>query len=110
MIAREYFTLTGNTFTREYKVDDTLLPNAYIGVVALAVNPLGSTRSYAVGYGEIIADVTQKQAILTLTPDKLAYKNRESVTLDMTLSDRSGNPLQGEVAVMVVDESLIRLL
>ena len=94
MIAREYFTLTGNTFTREYKVDDTLLPNAYIGVVALAPMNSGSTRSYAVGYGEILADATQKEAILTLTPDKLAYKNRESVTLDMTFSDRSGNPLQ----------------
>ncbi len=32
------------------------------------------------------------------------------MNLDLTLTDRSGNPLQGEVTLMVVDESLIRLL
>ena len=32
------------------------------------------------------------------------------MTVDVILTDRSGNPLQGEVTVMVVDESLIRLL
>lgn len=30
IISREVFTLSGNTFTREYKVDDTLIPNAYV--------------------------------------------------------------------------------
>ena len=39
-MSHEYFTLTGNTFTREYKVDDTLIPNAYIGVVALKASAM----------------------------------------------------------------------
>lgn len=106
----EYFTLSGNTFTREYKVDDTMIPNAYIGVTALNPSSPDSKRSYAVGYGEIVSDYAEKKGNLTLNPDKETYKNRETVNLDMTLTDRSGNPLQGEVAVMVVDESLIRLL
>lgn len=45
-----------------------------------------------------------------MTPEKTTYKNRENVNVDLTLTDRSGNPLQGEVTLMVVDESLIRLL
>jgi alpha-2-macroglobulin len=110
IISREVFTLSGNTFTREYKVDDTLIPNAYVWVVALSTTSTGTSRSYAVGYGEIISDYTEKKWNLTLTPDKETYKNREAVSVDLTLTDRSGNPLQWEVAMMVVDESLIRLL
>lgn len=79
-------------------------------MVALAPIGSGIERNYAVGYGEIIADATEKKANLTLTPNKVQYKNRETVSVDVILTDRSGNPLQGEVAVMVVDESLIRLL
>lgn len=30
--------------------------------------------------------------------------------MDLSLTDKSGKPLQGEITVMVVDESLIRLL
>ena len=45
-----------------------------------------------------------------MTPNKPKYENGETVSLDITFTDRVGNPLQGEVAVMVVDESLIRLL
>ena len=40
IMSHEYFTLTGNTFIREYKVDDTLTPNAYIGVVALKASAM----------------------------------------------------------------------
>lgn len=86
-------------------------PNAYIGVVALHPEQKDhKARTYAVGYGEIVTEIADKKGILTITPDKTTYKNREDVTVDVTLTDRSGNPLQGEVTVMVVDESLIRLL
>ena len=71
-----------------------MAPNAYIGVVAFAPNALSGSRSYAVGYGEIVVDIADKKSLLTITPDKTTYKNRENVNLDLTLTDRSGNPLQ----------------
>lgn len=67
-------------------------------------------RSYAVGYGEIVTDISEKKSILTITPDKTTYKNKDTANIDLTLTDNSGNPLVGEVTVMVIDESLIRLL
>ena len=112
VIDREYLYLSGNTLTREYPIDDTMRPNAYIGVVALrpGTTDQWSNRTYAVGYGEIVTDIADKKSILTLSTDKTTYKNRDRVTLDMSLTDRSGNPLEWEVTLMVVDESLIRLL
>jgi uncharacterized protein YfaS (alpha-2-macroglobulin family) len=106
----EYIKMTGNTLVREYTVDDSFVPNLYIGAVAFPPGYQAGKRNYAVGYGEIVIDLSDKKANLTLTPDKSKYKNRDTVNLDMTLTDRGGNPLQGEVTVMVVDESLIRLL
>lgn len=96
MIDREYTYLTGNTLTREYTIDDTMRPNAYIGVVALHPGQKADSknRTYAVGYGEIVTDIADKKSILTLTPDKSTYKNRENVSVDVTLTDRSGNPLE----------------
>lgn len=70
-------------------------PNAYIGVVALHPGSVGSkNRTYAVGYGEIVTDIADKKGILTIATDKDTYKNRENVSLDVTLTDRSGNPLE----------------
>jgi alpha-2-macroglobulin len=111
VIDREYTYLSGNTLTREYTIDDTMIPNAYIGVVALRPTVKDEkSRTYAVWYGEIVTDIADKKALLTLTPDKTTYKNRETVSVDLILTDRSWNPLEWEVTMMVVDESLIRLL
>lgn len=87
---KEYFYLSGNTFTREIKVDDTMMPNAYIGVVALHPGT-GSenTRSYAVGYGEIVTNISDKKSHLTIDTNKKTYKNRENVQVNLTLTDKS---------------------
>lgn len=106
----EYIKMTGNTLVKEYTVDDSFAPNLYIGAVAFPGGYQAGKRNYAVGYGEMVVDLSDKKANLTLTPDKPKYQNRETVSLDVTLTDKWGNPLQGEVALMVVDESLIRLL
>jgi alpha-2-macroglobulin len=111
VVHREYTYLSGNSLTREWKIDDTMIPNAYVGVVALRPWSSGSeTKSYAVWYGEIITDIADKKSVLTVVPDKTTYKNRDTANIDITLTDRSGNPLTGEVTLMVVDESLIRIL
>lgn len=105
----EYIRLDGNTYTREYKIDESFYPNVYIGAVAFPKDG-ANTPLYAVGYGEIVMDLTDKKANLIITPNADTYKNRDTVQLDISLSDFRGQPKVGEVEVMVVDESLIRLL
>lgn len=110
VIDHEYVSMSGNTLLREYLVDDSMVPNAYIGAVALSpLAPYGK-RSYSVWYGEIVTDLVDKKGKIEVTPNKSQYSNREEVSLDIAFTDRFWNPLQWEVALMVVDESLIRLL
>lgn len=95
---------------KEYVVDETFEPNAYIGAVAFAPEYASGSKIYSVGYGEIVSDLSSKRVQAHITPDKEVYRNGETVTLDLSLTTRSGAMLAGELAVMVVDESLIRLL
>jgi uncharacterized protein YfaS (alpha-2-macroglobulin family) len=110
VIQHEYVALSGSTLLREYIVDDTMIPNIYIGVIAFSNANTPGARNYAVGYGEIITDVSDKKGNITISPSKEVYTNRENASLSFSLKSKDGKPLEWELAVMVVDESLIRLL
>jgi len=110
VIDHEYVASSGSTLIREYTVDDTMVPNLYIWVVAFPPSNKPLQKNYSVGYGEIVTDMADKKASLSITPSKDTYTNRETANIWITLTDRSGKPLEWEIAVMVVDESLIRLL
>ncbi|MBC7503547.1 hypothetical protein H7169_01120 [Candidatus Gracilibacteria bacterium] len=109
VIDHEYILFTGSTYVRDYTIDDTFYPNVYIGAIAF---PRGgpTDKAYAVGYGEIIMDITDKKGILDIKTNKKTYKNREIVSADITMTDANNKGVAGEVEIMVVDESLIRLL
>lgn len=57
-----------------------------------------------------MTDLSDKKANLQIAPDKPVYKNRDTVNLDLKFTNKNNEPLLGEISVMVVDESLIRLL
>lgn len=93
MIEHEYLELTGSSIMREYRVDDTFAPNVYIGAVAYPKEYVPNGRNYAVGYGEIVTDLADKKGTIVITPDKAAYKNRDTVNLSLVMQDRNGSPL-----------------
>ena len=80
--------MTGNTIVREYPIDDSYYPNVYIGAIAYASGYTHGARNYAVGYGEIVMDISDKKANLTVTSDKETYKNREKVNLSLKMTDK----------------------
>jgi uncharacterized protein YfaS (alpha-2-macroglobulin family) len=110
VIDSEYVPIEWNTMIREYDIDETSVPNIYIWAVAFNSSIWTWARSYAVWYGEIVTDLADKRANLQIETNKTTYTNKENVDMLLTLTDRNGKPLEGEVTLMVVDESLIRLL
>ncbi len=110
VLEHEYITYTGSNYTRDYVIDDSFYPNVYIGVVAFPRWSTGSDRGYAVWYGEIIMDLSDKKWKLNIAPNKEIYKNRDTVNMDLLLTDTTGKWTEWEIEVMVIDESLIRLL
>ncbi len=109
VIDHEYIAYSGSTYIRNYTIDDSFYPNVYIGVIAFPKGWLGG-KGYAVGYSEIIMDLSSKKGILAIKTDKEVYKNREMVTAEILLLNKANKWEAGEIEIMVVDESLIRLL
>ena len=109
VIDHEYVAYSGSTYTRNYTIDESFYPNVYIGVVAFPSGGWGD-KGYAVGYSEIIMDLSGKKWNLSVKTDKEIYKNRETVTAEITLLGKNEIWEAGEIEIMVIDESLIRLL
>ncbi len=110
VIDSEYVKIQGTTYIKEYTIDDTFVPNVYIGAVAYPSDTSLQKKRYSVGYSEIITDMKDKKLSVQINTDQPTYKNRDTVKLNLALSSLEGTTLDGEIAVMVVDESLIRLL
>ncbi|MDD3144972.1 MAG: MG2 domain-containing protein [Candidatus Gracilibacteria bacterium] len=109
VMSSEYIDVVGNVFFKEFLVDDTFVPNAYIGV--MMVDTTNKTiPEYKVGYTEVVVDKTDKKAFIDIKIDKETYKPREKVNLDLQVKNKSGDPVKSELTVMVVDDSLISLM
>jgi|CXWL01.1.fsa_nt_gi uncharacterized protein YfaS (alpha-2-macroglobulin family) len=111
VVSKELIDFKGNVLFKEFEVDDTFVPNAYISVIGF--KPAGDSKiqpEYKVGYTEIVVDKTDKMLKLDLKTNAEQYSPRDKVTLDIVASDRNDKPVQTEVSVAVVDEALISIL
>lgn len=70
-------------------IDESYYPNLYIGAIASPAPTQTGGLTYAVGYGEIVMDLTDKKSYLKIQTNKDTYTTRESVTLDLTLTDKN---------------------
>jgi uncharacterized protein YfaS (alpha-2-macroglobulin family) len=61
VIDHEYIAFSGSTYTRDYLIDESFYPNVYIGAIAIPNGGKIGDKGYAVGYSEIIMDLTNKK-------------------------------------------------
>ena len=109
VVKSEYIDVKWNIFFKEFIVDDTFIPNAYIWVVLVDTRNNDITE-YKIWYTEIVVDKTSKKSFITIKSDKEKYKPREKVTLDLKVKDNKWRGKKAELTVMVVDDSLISLM
>ncbi|PID86289.1 hypothetical protein CSB08_01355 [Candidatus Gracilibacteria bacterium] len=103
VINSEYIDVKGNTFFKEFVVDDTYMPNSYIGVVAIDTDK-NKIPEYKVGYTEIVVDKNSKKSDLEIKTNKKVYSPKEEVLINIKSKKNS------EVSLMVVDDSLVSLM
>ncbi|GAB4535341.1 MAG: hypothetical protein Kow0063_19530 [Anaerolineae bacterium] len=106
-------TLETNSEQIEIPITEELIPNVFVSVVVVKgedeTNPLAS---FKVGYTQLSIDVAQKELHIKLTPDKGAggrYRPGERVTYDVTVTNSQGEPVKAELALNLVDLSVISL-
>lgn len=111
VINKEIVDISGNTLIKEYTIDDTFMPNAYISVIAFKPsNGSGMQPEYKVGYAEVVVDKTDKKLNISSSSDREEYQPREEVSLNLKATDKDGNGVRSELMVAVVDEALIAIM
>lgn len=109
VITHEYIDVVWNVFFKEVKIDDSFIPNAYIWVMMVDTTK-NVIWEYKVWYTEIVVDKTDKKAFIEIDSDKKTYKPRDQVNLNLKVKNWAWDPVQSELTVMVVDDSLISLM
>ncbi len=109
-------TLETNSEQIEIPITEDLIPNVFVSVVIVqgeagAQGP-ASLPGFKVGYTQLSIETTEKELNITLTPDRPAdehYRPGETVTYDVSVTDSKGQPVEAELALNLVDLSVLSL-
>jgi uncharacterized protein YfaS (alpha-2-macroglobulin family) len=106
-------TLETNSEQIQIPITVDMIPDVFVSVVIVKGqdenNPL---PSFKIGYAQLSIDTTEKEISITMQPDKPAdqhYQPGETVTYDITATNSEGQPVQAELALSLVDLSVLSL-
>jgi len=109
-------TLETNSEQIEIPITEDLIPNVFVSVIIVqgseAREGQSSTASFKVGYAQIPIETTEKELDITMTPDKATpdhYRPGETASYDVSVTDSRGNPIEAELALNLVDLSVLSL-
>jgi uncharacterized protein YfaS (alpha-2-macroglobulin family) len=110
-------TLTGSTPMIEVPIKDSYLPNVFVSVILLkgrtAPPKAGSdpgAPSFKIGYASLSVDPDQKRLRVDVEPDQDTYRPGEEVTVDVRLTNASGDGVPGEIAFSAADAGVLNLI
>ncbi|MGI5864187.1 MAG: MG2 domain-containing protein [Myxococcales bacterium] len=111
--------LTGAAATLEVPIDESFIPNAFVGVV-IARGRVPSDKgietgadpgrpAVRVGYTELRVEKKSKRLAVMVTPDAAEKRPRDKVTVKLKVADGQGKGQRAEVALWAADERVLRL-
>ncbi len=100
--------ISGSGYTLELPLNSDAIPNIYVSVMLLGQNEDGNP-DYRQGIVNLpVAPINKKLNVsLTLDPDETTPGSTVSATL--TITDQSGQPVQGAFSIAVVDKAVLAL-
>lgn len=111
--------LTGAAATLEVPIDESLIPNAFVGVLiargrvptdkGIETGADPGRPAVRIGYTELRVEKKSKRLAVTLTPDAAEKRPRDKVTVKLKVADWQGEGQRAEVALWAVDEGVLRL-
>jgi len=110
IMSHQLLTLRSNSELIEIPILSEHAPNVYVSVVIVKgqdeTNPLAS---FKMGYATLPVSTVEKELQITITPDKERYGPRETVTYDIRATDYRGEGVKAELALALVDLSVLAL-
>jgi len=119
VLSHQRLRLRGTATPIKVKIDESMIPNVYVGVVLArgrVAAPAKSERgadpgrpSFRAGYRALRVVPDEKRLSVSLKPDAAEKPPGATVSVDVLVADRRGKGVQTEVTVWAVDEGVLRL-
>ena len=110
-------TLTGSAPQIEIPLAERHLPNVYVSVILLNGRTAAPRRTsdpgapgFKMGYTQLRVDPGTRHLQVDVTPQRSTYRPGEAVTVDLQLTDASGDGVAGEIAFAAADASILNLI
>ncbi|MGB9776311.1 MAG: Ig-like domain-containing protein [Anaerolineae bacterium] len=108
-------TLEGNAETVDLPITAEMAPNAFVSVVLVkGMDETNPVPAYRLGYVSFAVSTEKQELTVRITPDRDITKGehygpRETVHLNIEVTDSEGKPVEAEVGLAVVDKSVLTL-
>ena len=110
-------TLTGSAPQIEIPLAERHLPNVYVSVILLNGRTAEPRRTsdpgapgFKIGYTQLRVDAGSRRLNVAVEPQQDTYRPGEEVTVDLRLTDASGDGVAGEIAFAAADASILNLI
>ena len=109
-LTRKTLTLNSNSEILDIPIDASYAPNAFVSVLLVkGVDDKNPLPSFKLGYAQFSVDPSNFALKVEITPDKTQYAPRDTATYAIQVTDSTGNPVQAEVSLSLVDKAVLSL-
>ncbi|MBP7056890.1 Ig-like domain-containing protein [Candidatus Gracilibacteria bacterium] len=109
IIESKIIDIPSTATTIDLPLKDLYLPNVFVSITAVKGHGNDNVPAFRQGYINLRIDNLPRSLKVTLQPNKTVYAPKDTVQLDVTVTDQTGKPVAGDFALSVVDESLLAL-
>ena len=110
VIRYEVMTLTNNSTVLEVPITGELAPNVYVSVVIVkGVDDTNPVPSFRMGLVELEVEPVEQTLLVMLTPDRDVVGPGEEVTYTIETTNFSGDAVDAEVSLALVDLATLSL-
>ncbi len=98
VISHRTITLTKGHNPLEFSVQHEHFPNFAVSVAVMAGNRFfEASRAFSV----------ERELHVAIKPDKKTYRPRDEMTVDLTVTDQQGRPVEAELCLSMIDNALL---
>lgn len=121
IVGTQTFTVANGSAVVEVPIADTDIPNLDLSIEVVGTSPRTADDgtalaggppqpAYAVGSVTLAVSTATRQLTVTAVPRRTAVAPGDATTIDVTVVDHAGAPVEGaEFAIVVVDEAVLAL-
>lgn len=112
LLEQRVITLQSNSETIEVPISEALTPNAFVSLVAVqgADVASGQFADIRLGITELVAPPQRLSLNIELAPREDLLMPGETITYDILVTDYSGQPVQAELSLALVDLAVLTLM